>query len=49
MADDVHFTSHCSPIYARRGMVAASQPLAVGAGLQILEAGGNAADSYPWD
>ena len=45
MTDEVHFNSHRSPVYARRGMIAASQPLAVGAGLQILEAGGNAADA----
>jgi gamma-glutamyltranspeptidase / glutathione hydrolase len=45
MADDIQFNSHRSPVFARHGMVAASQPLAVGAGLQILEAGGNAADA----
>jgi gamma-glutamyltranspeptidase/glutathione hydrolase len=39
------FTSHRSPVYGRRGMVAASQPLAVAAGLEILAAGGNAVDA----
>ena len=39
------FSSRRSPIYGRRGMVAASQPLAVAAGLEILAAGGNAADA----
>ena len=33
------------PVYARRGMVATSQPLAAQAGLSILQAGGNAADA----
>ena len=44
---DLSFTSRRSPIYAGngRGMVAASQPLAVAAGLEILAAGGNAADA----
>jgi len=39
------FISRRSPVYATRGMVAASQPLAVQAGLAILERGGNAADA----
>ncbi len=39
------FTSRRSPVYGRGGMVAASQPLAVAAGLEILAAGGNAADA----
>jgi len=39
------FNSRRSPVYARRGIVAASQPLAVAAGLQALQAGGNAADA----
>jgi gamma-glutamyltranspeptidase/glutathione hydrolase len=42
---DIAFTSRRSPVYGRRGMVAASQPLAVAAGLEILAAGGNAADA----
>jgi gamma-glutamyltranspeptidase / glutathione hydrolase len=39
------FTSYRSPVLARRGMVAASQPLATQAGLEVLMAGGNAADA----
>ncbi|MCX6030406.1 MAG: gamma-glutamyltransferase family protein [Chloroflexi bacterium] len=42
---ELQFSSHRSPVYGRRGMVAASQPLAVAAGLEILRAGGNAADA----
>lgn len=42
---ELGFTSRRSPVYGRRGMVAASQPLAVGAGLHILAGGGNAADA----
>jgi len=39
------FTSHRSPVYSRRGIVATSQPLATAAGLEILSRGGNAADA----
>jgi len=39
------FNSYRSPVVARRGMVACSQPLASQAGLQILKMGGNAADA----
>ena len=39
------FQSRRSAIYGRSGMVAASQPLAVAAGLQTLQAGGNAVDA----
>ncbi|MBN1313097.1 MAG: gamma-glutamyltransferase [Anaerolineae bacterium] len=39
------FMSRRSPVYAMRGMVAASQPLAAQAGLEILMRGGNAADA----
>jgi len=39
------FASRRSPVVGRRGMVAASQPLAVAAGLEILRQGGNAADA----
>ncbi len=39
------FKSNRSPVLARRGMVASSQPLASQAGLAILMQGGNAADA----
>lgn len=39
------FASRRSPVVGRRGMVATSQPLAVAAGLEVLAAGGNAADA----
>ncbi len=39
------FDSRRSPVYAMRGMVASSQPLATEAGLEILRQGGNAADA----
>jgi gamma-glutamyltranspeptidase/glutathione hydrolase len=39
------FTSHRSPVLARRGMIATSQPLASQTGLSILMQGGNAADA----
>jgi gamma-glutamyltranspeptidase/glutathione hydrolase len=39
------FNSRRSPVVSRRGMVATSQPLAVAAGLDILNEGGNAADA----
>ena len=42
---DMTFASRRSPVYGRRGMVATSQPLAVAAGLEVLAAGGNAADA----
>jgi len=39
------FNSRRSPVLARNGMVASSQPLATMAGLRILMQGGNAADA----
>lgn len=39
------FNSRRSPVYARHGICAASQPLAAQAGLRVLQAGGNAADA----
>ena len=45
--DSVHYpyASRRNVVYANRGMVAASQPLAAQAGLQVLQAGGNAIDA----
>ncbi len=42
---EMEFASRRSPVVGRGGMVAASQPLAVAAGLKILAAGGSAADA----
>jgi gamma-glutamyltranspeptidase / glutathione hydrolase len=42
---DFEFASRRSPVLGRGGMVAASQPLAVAAGLKILAEGGSAADA----
>src|SRR5512141_3227664 len=42
---EIEFTSRRSPVYSTRGVVAASQPLAVAAGLDALRLGGNAADA----
>jgi gamma-glutamyltranspeptidase/glutathione hydrolase len=39
------FPSRRSVVYARHGLVAASQPLAAQAGLRVLQEGGNAADA----
>jgi len=39
------FVAGRSAVYGRGGMVAASQPLAVAAGLEVLSGGGNAADA----
>lgn len=45
MKIDALFRSRRSNVMATRGMVATSQPLAAQAGLEILKAGGNAADA----
>jgi gamma-glutamyltranspeptidase / glutathione hydrolase len=45
MTNYADFSSRRSPVLARRGMVASSQPLASQAGLSVLMAGGNAADA----
>lgn len=42
---DFEFSSYRSPVLGRGGMVAASQPLAAAAGVQVLAAGGSAADA----
>ena len=44
-AQEFSFESRRSPVLARRGIVAATQPLAAQAGLGVLQAGGNAADA----
>ncbi len=41
----LQFPQRRSPILARHGMVATSQPLAAQAGVEILQSGGNAADA----
>ena len=45
--DALHYpyASRRNVVYAKRGMVATSQPLAAQAGLQVLQAGGNAIDA----
>lgn len=43
--EEFPFHSRRSPVFGREGMVATSQPLAVSAGVQMLAAGGNAADA----
>ena len=43
--NEFSFASRRSPVYARGGMVATSQPLAVTAGMEILRQGGSAADA----
>jgi gamma-glutamyltranspeptidase / glutathione hydrolase len=45
MPEQLEFKSRRSPVFGLRGMVAASQPLAVAAGLETLSQGGNAADA----
>lgn len=43
--DDLAFPAKHQPIFARRGTVATSQPLATQAGLEMLHSGGNAVDA----
>ncbi len=45
MTETLPFNSRRSPVISRKGIVAASQPLAVAAGLEVLRKGGNAADA----
>jgi len=45
MTGKMDFKSRRSPVFGNGGMVAASQPLAVAAGLEILGLGGTAADA----
>ncbi|MGA7195378.1 MAG: gamma-glutamyltransferase family protein [Anaerolineales bacterium] len=45
MINEPKFISRRSPVYGRGGMVAASQPMAVAAGIELLSKGGNAADA----
>jgi gamma-glutamyltranspeptidase/glutathione hydrolase len=42
---EFRFASRRAPVYARHGVVAASQPLAAQAGLEVLRGSGNAADA----
>lgn len=42
---DLPYASRRAPLFARRGMVATSQPLAAQAGLNVLQQGGNAVDA----
>lgn len=41
----LEFSTHRSPVVGRQGAVAASQPLAVACGLEVLRKGGNAIDA----
>lgn len=43
-----NYNSRRSVVYGTKGVVAASQPLAVEAGLEILRKGGNAGELIPY-
>src|SRR3546814_15805421 len=44
-AHEYPYPSQRQSVFARRGMVAASQPLAAQAGIEIMQKGGNAIDA----
>jgi gamma-glutamyltranspeptidase/glutathione hydrolase len=42
---ELPFTSRRSVVYSKKGLIASTQPLACSAGIEVLNAGGNAADA----